>query len=401
MAAAMAVLTEALHVMSSDPDLNYVSGVGCARQGRHTEAIVFFQRALAARPEMTSAWLALGHAHARSADFAAALAAYQSAATLEPSAPDVHYNIGVARRALGDLDGGALAFYRAWRLDGMFGQAAKACVGTVGELARTGIDVPLDGSALACTDATVTVIVCSIDAFKSQRIVESYERAFAGVTHDIVLLRDARSLAEAYNRGIALTRSDIVILSHDDIDLPSPSFAARLLAHLAEFDAVGVVGSTRIAGPTPLWAGHPHLRGWIAHRSEDGLRPGVLHADPCAPGIAVLDGVLLAARRRVLEGVPFDEQTFDGFHGYDLDWSVRAAHRGYRLAAAGDLGVIHASRGRYDTAWETYAHRFCAKHGIAASEPPSPPYYETSLPTQSAVLQFFERLVALAQDVGG
>jgi GT2 family glycosyltransferase len=120
----------------------------------------------------------------------------------------------------------------------------------------------------------------------------------------------------------------------------------------------------------------------------------VLHPDACAGGIAVLDGVLLAARRQVFQHIPFDAHTFDGFHGYDVDWSVRAARAGYRLCAAGDLEVVHASRGRYDATWHVYAERFCAKHSIRPAEPAPPPYYETRLASAAHVVRFFEQLIA-------
>jgi len=40
--------------------------------------------------------------------------------------------------------------------------------------------------------------------------------------YEIVAVRDARSLAEGYNRGVARSSGDIVILSHDDIEFLDP-----------------------------------------------------------------------------------------------------------------------------------------------------------------------------------
>src|SRR4029078_13283635 len=121
-----------------------------------------------------------------------------------------------------------------------------------------------------------------------------------------------------------------------------------------------------MAGPAVGWAGHPNLRGWITHRDMTNASWRVDLLDPrgTASDIVVLDGVLIAARREVLRAVPFDAATFDGFHLYDLDWSYRASKAGFRIGVAGDLLVVHQSRGTYGAAWERYARRFCAKHGV-------------------------------------
>jgi Glycosyltransferase like family len=110
--------------------------------------------------------------------------------------------------------------------------------------------------------------------------------------------------------------ADIVVLSHDDIDVLADDFAARLFDHLRSFDALGVIGSTRADGPAVGWSGHPHLRGWITHHSpnEAQWQVDVLDHRAVADNMTVLDGVFMAARREVLRAVPFDAALFDRFH---------------------------------------------------------------------------------------
>ncbi|MDR1968942.1 MAG: glycosyltransferase family protein, partial [Burkholderiaceae bacterium] len=70
-----------------------------------------------------------------------------------------------------------------------------------------------------------------------------------------------------------------------------------------------------------------------------GARGFVLHH------AQALDGVFLAGRRAVFERLPFDEQTFDGFHFYDLDLSYRAHRAGLACAAVLDMVIWHRSGG--------------------------------------------------------
>src|SRR6185369_12426173 len=78
--------------------------------------------------------------------------------------------------------------------------------------------------------------------------------------------------------------------------------------------------------------------------------------------IAALDGVFIAARRSVLEKIRWDEQTFDGWHCYDTDFTFTAHRAGFKLAVACDIPIIHQSVGNPDKVWEHYMQRFHRKH---------------------------------------
>jgi GT2 family glycosyltransferase len=241
------------------------------------------------------------------------------------------------------------------------GRLAAAVIRTLGEPGA-----PARAAPPAPPDRSISVVVCSVDETKRRRIREHYEQRLAGRRFEIVQIPDARSLSEAYNRGFARSSGEVVVFSHDDIEILSDDFAARLLAHLEASDLLGVAGTTRLAGPRWTRAGWPRLRGCVAHRSSaPGTRPLYIECfgpPRAAGGVQALDGLFLAARRDVCRAVPFDEAAFDGFHLYDLDFSYRACLEGCRLAVAWDLLLLHESSGQFDAAWRGYADRFMAKH---------------------------------------
>ena len=403
LAQADAILGSALARTPDAVELLYLRGVIASRRKDAAAAFGFLHSALAARPDMVEAWLALGNLHARVDQLPAAAQAYERAVASDPQSVDAHFNLGAVRRRLGDLPGATTALYAAWCKDPMFPDAAKGCVGTLAMWVRSDPGAS-PGDAVAKTveadPRAISVIVCSVNDAKAAQVVALYGRLLAGVRHEIISIRDATSLAEAYNRGLARATGDVIVLSHDDIEILAIDFAARLLAHLRSYDVVGVVGSVRMTGPTPLWAGHPYLRGWITHHAPGNAKWHVdlLDPRPVAGDVAVLDGVFLAARREVFASVRFDAETFDGFHAYDIDWSYRAALAGFRLAAAGDLRIVHASGGGYDDNWRRYAERFCAKHRSGWAAPAAPPYYETILRSRAEVESFHARLMQLAAE---
>jgi len=63
-----------------------------------------------------------------------------------------------------------------------------------------------------------------------------------------------------------------------------------------------------------------------------------------------LDGMFFVAKRAVVESVASDEVTFDGFHGYDLDFSFAAHLAGFSVGVSAEIAVIHASGGTFGDA---------------------------------------------------
>ena len=214
-------------------------------------------------------------------------------------------------------------------------------------------------------DPAVSVVICSIDAAKFSRVCDNYRALFGARGVEIVGIHDARSLSEGYNRGIAQSRGEQIILSHDDIEIVTPDFAERLERHLAQFDLIGVAGTTRLV--TGKWesAGDPYAFVVISAPVPDcpGYVTVLRGGGPLVvPDIQALDGVFMAMRREVAVSVPFDDVLFDHFHLYDLDFSFRAHLAGFSLAVCRDIVLIHQSIGKFDAVWNEYRRRFETKH---------------------------------------
>jgi GT2 family glycosyltransferase len=206
----------------------------------------------------------------------------------------------------------------------------------------------------------ISVIVCSIDELRFAAVKAMYAAAMGGAPWELVGIHDAKSMAEGYARGLAQARGDSVVFSHDDIEIISPDFVGRLTGHLANYDVVGVAGTSRLVRAAWPLAGPPYIFGQVAHPQRDGTFRINIYGAPKAVigGMQALDGLLLAANRSVFSRVGFDAEAFDGFHLYDIDFSYRAYNAGLRLAVANDICLVHHSPGSYDAAWQRYARIF-------------------------------------------
>ena len=402
LAEARRLVEDALQASSEDADTRYLAAVVAAREGRHADARAHLLAVVAARPASAPAWLALGNAQYALGEIDAAIASFAQATELAPDLAVAHYNLGLARKSRRDWPEAARSFLRAFAAQPMLFDAGQQVVDTVAQWASDdpeADDGPAPGTAALDRAPSIGVVVCSVETDKFERVRALYHRLLAGVPHQILGIHDARSLCEAYNRALRAVRGDIVIFSHDDVDILAPDFAGCLVAALARFDVVGVAGATRAAGPAWSWAGHPHVHGWITHRSAaDGdWRVSISSPWPIVAGAQLLDGVLIAGWRRVFEAVPFDAETFDGFHFYDVDFTLRAARAGWRIGICGELLVVHQSEGRFGADWERYADRFRAKYPELDSPAGISHRYEARVPGVPEAAAFYRRLARLVR----
>lgn len=219
---------------------------------------------------------------------------------------------------------------------------------------------------LSAARPSVSAIVCSITPAKLARVRDNLETQFARFPFELIAIEDARSLAEGYARGLARASGELVVFSHDDVELLRPDAGEHIVRALQGCDLIGAAGTTRLEGDRWVAAGWPHAHGWVAHGDGGRLEVGAYSLAPAARGVEALDGAFFVARRALARELGFDGNTFDGFHLYDLDFSYRAHRAGADLRVETGLWLRHASGGNFDAVHARYGERFRAKFGLAA-----------------------------------
>lgn len=345
--------------------------------------------------------LSEGNALRKTGRVADALSAYRRAVELEPAFASAHYNLAIALREHGDLRAAALAFRTAARLDPHDMDAVQNVVETLGLAVDRGaarLFAPPTPAA-ASRGEPFSIVVCSIDPARLEAMQRNYRQALGAREHEFVVIRDAQSLCEGYQRGLAAARHGTVVFSHDDVELASERPFDAFERALAGHDIVGVAGSRLLNGPGVTWAGQPHLRGGVAYPPQAppgrwkatvySLETGILG------GMQALDGLIFAARREAAAQVGFDAATFDGFHFYDVDFAYRAHLAGLRVAVTTEIVAVHASEGRFDDPWRRYAQRFQAKYPALAAPMGQAFYFGREFASREEVLRFYEEMNGL------
>jgi tetratricopeptide (TPR) repeat protein len=329
-----------------------------------------------------------------------AIEAFSRAAALAPTAADAHYNLGIVLRQSGDLARAALSFARAARLDPNDAHAVQNVVDTLGLAVERG-DSPFEYHAPPenASPRAFTIVTCSIDEGRLQRMRASFDAALGAREHEYIVIRDARSLSEGYERGLRAAKHDLVVFSHDDVELASAHAFDAIDTALRAHDIVGLAGSRRAAGPSAMWSGHPHLFGTVAYPpgSTRARWKATVYsvATGTVAGMQTLDGLFFAARRACALSVGFDAVTFDAFHFYDLDFVYRAQRAGNSVAISTEVLAIHASEGSYDDAWRAQAERFMRKYPELAAPAGKSFYFGRDFDTREEVVRFHQQFNAL------
>ncbi|MSQ71076.1 MAG: tetratricopeptide repeat protein [Betaproteobacteria bacterium] len=300
---------------------------------------------------------------------AASIEKLRSALALSPHLPELHYQLGRCLLRLGEYTQVVSAMSAALQRAPPYPLALHCQVLLAVAQARIaladGDNSYLPVPPLPADPPRISVIICSVDEDNYAKSSDRYRELLSAVPHEIIGIHDAKSLCEGYNRGVRASRGELLIFSHDDVEIVTPDFAARLLAAMEKQDLLGIVGATCLAGATWIGGGWPHLRGQIGMPSVSGEGNTANFfglQGPIGEQLQVMDGIFLAARRNVALDLPFDEKNFDGWHLYDIDFTFCAHLRGFRCGIGRDQVLVHRSVGDFGDEWRFYRERFLEKH---------------------------------------
>lgn len=167
-----------------------------------------------------------------------------------------------------------------------------------------------------------------------------------------IVNRPQRGFAGALNQGVQATTADVIVTVNPDA-VVQPGSPGRLLEVLATDERIAAVGPLiRFPNGTVQRHGMFHPRPLTAAVILLGLSDLPLFRSEAEryygrhePGPPVdvdsLTGACLMFRRTAYEDVgPFDERFF--LYCEDVDWSLRARRRGWRLVFVPDVSIVHS-----------------------------------------------------------
>lgn len=214
----------------------------------------------------------------------------------------------------------------------------------------------------------LSIVIASKNSSDLERCKASIAETI-GVPYEIIVTENSEGkipLTKVYNDGAQKAKYETLLFVHEDAEFKKKEWGKKIIETFRRKDIglIGVVGSVYFP-ENGAWAspGVPFLRGRMIHPSRNIEIDQIdLFSEEMGDfEVVAIDGVFMATRKEIVEEIPFDEQTFNGFHFYDADFSLRVAQR-YKVIVTTDILLKHYSHGKHDEVWNKYKEKFVQKH---------------------------------------
>lgn len=191
-------------------------------------------------------------------------------------------------------------------------------------------------------------------------IISSYQEHFytalekniaetIGIPYEIIKIDNPNlmGICEAYNKGASLSKYDYLLFVHEDVIFHTKEWGQKLINHLEKENVgvVGVAGSNYVPKAPIGWCMPKDQFNFvnIIQREKTTNKYKLYSNISSSHKVFALDGVFMAIKKNVYNLFYFDEN-LKGFHGYDLDFSLRVAQR-YKNFVISDILLEHFSFG--------------------------------------------------------
>ncbi|HEX4374281.1 MAG TPA: glycosyltransferase [Puia sp.] len=202
----------------------------------------------------------------------------------------------------------------------------------------------------------ISVIICSKQISVSEKFSSNVQNTI-GATYELISIDNSKNqygICQAYNIGVSKSKYPYLCFVHEDVLFETNNWGKELIDVMKTDDSIGLIG---VAGSKakPKYArnNYDNLNLNRGHLKQ-GLNSWTEYYDlRFAPAkkdiedVVWIDGVFMFVRRSVFENCSFDENILKGFHGYDIDLSLQAFSKNWRIIVYENLNLYHYSRGNY------------------------------------------------------
>jgi len=173
-----------------------------------------------------------------------------------------------------------------------------------------------------------------------------------------------KSLSQVYNEILEESKTDIVVLCHDDIYFDTTSWYYKLKTHFenTDYGILGVAGTTEMPSSGQWWETRRKMVGIVNHESG-GKKWTSKYSEDLGKSIretVIVDGVFIALSKSRIEH-NFDEE-FKGFHFYDIGFCFKNQIEGVKVGVISNIRITHKSIGQTNQQWEENKNLFSQKY---------------------------------------
>ncbi len=196
-----------------------------------------------------------------------------------------------------------------------------------------------------------------------------------GVPYEVIAIDNSEKrygICEAYNIGASQSTYKYLCFMHEDIKCHTIDWGKIVLNLLSDLTIglIGIAGSKLQPNSPSAWHVSMSytrihiLQHRLINTTEEIREIQLDHHNPeneSLSEVVTIDGVWFCCRKEVWIKTKFDAITFQGFHFYDLDFSVQVFLLGYRICVTYDILIEHFSEGSKNISWIEAAWLFYKK----------------------------------------
>ena len=174
-----------------------------------------------------------------------------------------------------------------------------------------------------------------------------------------------KSLSQVYNEILEESKTDIVVLCHDDIYFETTGWFHKIESHFkkSDYGILGVAGTTHMTETGRWWDLRKKMIGIVNHESG-GKKWTSKYSEEFGNNIretVVVDGVFIALSKSRIKHNFIEE--FDGFHFYDIPFCFENHLSGVKVGVITNIRITHKSIGQTNEKWEENRELFVKKYG--------------------------------------
>ena len=221
----------------------------------------------------------------------------------------------------------------------------------------------------------ISIIICSRFDRISSELKQNITKTI-GIEHEIIVINNSHNqynIFQAYNIGWKRAKYPILCFMHDDVLFHTIGWGKAVISHFQDpqIGMIGISGPTYISRLPGIWWGINSLQKPTYstrqynidtdrnNRNDHHTINNNPYNEPYSEVVA-LDGLFFCIRKEAFNTISFDE-SFGGFHFYDIDISMQVKKQGYRLLCIYDVLLEHISTPNLFKAWIDSSRKFFSK----------------------------------------
>ena len=176
-----------------------------------------------------------------------------------------------------------------------------------------------------------------------------------------------KSLSQVYNEILEESKTDIVVLCHDDIYFDTTGWFHKIEKHFekSDYGILGVAGTTHMSETGRWWETNrrKNMIGIVNHESG-GKKWTSKYSEEFGNNIretVIVDGVFIAINKQRIKTNFIEE--FNGFHFYDISFCFENYLKGVKVGVITNIRITHKSIGQTNEKWEKNRELFVKKYG--------------------------------------